>query len=62
MLKSKELLGVAGSIAQVEARHAARIRLLNGDNPAPDPFDPSLTMDEVLKAVQPFVKSTNGAM
>jgi rubrerythrin len=57
MLKSKEVLGVAGSIVQVEARHAARIRLLNGDTPAPDPFDPPLTMDEVLKAVQPYVKS-----
>ncbi|HEY1237792.1 MAG TPA: ferritin-like domain-containing protein [Solirubrobacterales bacterium] len=57
MLKSKEVLGVAGSIVQVEARHAARIRLLNGETPAPDPFDPPLTMDEVLKAVQPYVKS-----
>jgi Ferritin-like domain len=64
MLKSKELLGVAGSIVQVEARHAARIRLLNGDTPAPDSFDPPLTTDEVLKAVQPFVKptGTNGGM
>jgi hypothetical protein len=60
MLKSKELLGVAGSIVQVEARHAARIRLLNGDNPAPDAFDHPLTMDEVLKAVQPFVESNGG--
>jgi len=60
MLKSKELLGVAGSIVQVEARHAARIRLLNGDNPAPVPFDTPLTMDEVLKAVQPYVKSNGG--
>jgi rubrerythrin len=64
MLKSKELLEVAGSIVQVEARHAARIRQLNGDTPAPDSFDPPLTVDEVLKAVQPFVKSTgaNGGM
>ena len=57
MVKSKELLAVAGSIAQVEARHAARIRLLNGESPAPDAFDHPLEMDEVLKAVQPFVKS-----
>jgi rubrerythrin len=64
MLTSKELLGVAGAIVQVEARHAARIRLLNGVTPAPEPFDHTLTMDEVLKAVQPFVKSTdtNGGM
>jgi hypothetical protein len=57
MLKSKDLLAIAGAIAQVEARHAARIRLFNGDPPAPDPFDPPLTMDEVLKAVRPYVKS-----
>jgi Ferritin-like domain len=57
MLKSKQLLTTAGAIAQVEARHAARIRLFNGQSPAPDPFDPPLNMDEVLKAVQPYVKS-----
>jgi hypothetical protein len=57
MLKSKQVLGVAGSIVQVEARHAARIRLLNGETPAPVPFDTPLNMDEVLKAVQPYVKS-----
>ena len=57
MIQSKDLLGVAGAIAQVEARHAARIRLFNGELPAPEPFDPPLDMDEVLKAVQPFVKS-----
>jgi hypothetical protein len=57
MIQSKDLLAVAGAIAQVEARHAARIRLFNGELPAPDPFDPPLDMDEVLKAVQPYVKS-----
>ena len=44
-------------IVQVEARHAAAIRLLRGELPADAAFDKSLTMDEVLKAVQPFVKS-----
>lgn len=56
-LKSKELLGTAGAIVQIEARHAAAIRLQNGESPAPEAFDPSLTTDEVLKAVDPFVKS-----
>ena len=32
-IKSKELLGTAGTIVQVEARHAARVRLLNGESP-----------------------------
>ena len=57
MIESKDLLATAGGIVQVEARHAATIRLAAGENPAPDAFDPTLTMDEVLKAVQPYVKS-----
>ena len=56
-IQSKEVLGAAGSIVQVEARHAAAIRLLNGKPPAPDAFDPSLEMQQVLDAVKPFVKS-----
>jgi hypothetical protein len=54
-LKSKDLLGTAGSIVQVEARHAAAIRLLNGELPAPLAFDETLEMKEVLQAVDPFV-------
>ena len=30
MIESTDVLGAAGSIVQVEARHAAAIRLLNG--------------------------------
>jgi ferritin-like protein len=56
MLKNKDLLAVAGGIVQVEGRHAARIRLLNGAPPAPDPFDVPLSKDQVLRAVQPYVK------
>jgi rubrerythrin len=57
MIKSKEVLGAAGSIVQVEARHAAAVRLAAKQDPSPDAFDKTLTKDEVLKAVQPFVKS-----
>lgn len=57
MIQSKDLLAVAGGIVQVEARHAARIRLFNDEQPSPEPFDPTLDMDEVLKAVQPYVES-----
>ena len=56
-IQSKEVLGAAGQIVQVEARHAAAIRLERGDNPAPEAFDMSLEMTEVLEAVKPFVKS-----
>jgi serine-rich repeat adhesion-like glycoprotein len=54
-IKSKEVLGSAGAIVQVEARHAAAIRLQNNAEPSPDAFDPSLEEAQVLKAVEPFI-------
>jgi rubrerythrin len=54
-IKSKEVLGAAGSIVQVEARHAAAIRLQNSEEPAPEAFDPALDEAQVLKAVEPFI-------
>lgn len=57
MIESKDLLATAGGIVQVEARHAAAIRFAAGEDPSPDAFDPTLTMDEVLKAVEPFVQA-----
>jgi rubrerythrin len=56
-LKSKKLLAAAGSIVQVEARHAAAIRTLNGEPVTDGGFDKTLSKDDVLKAVKPFVKS-----
>jgi rubrerythrin len=56
MLKNKDILAAAGSIVQIEARHAAAIRLQNGNNPAPDAFDKALTVADVLKAVKPLIK------
>ena len=57
MIKSKEVLGAAGSIVQVEARHAAAVRLAAKKDPSPDAFDKTLTTDQVLMAVKPFIKS-----
>ncbi len=57
LIKNKDILAAAGSIVQVEARHAAAIRLLNKELPAPYSFDKSLTVPEVLTAVKPFVKA-----
>lgn len=55
MIKSKEVLAAAGGIVQVEARHAAAIRLQNKEEPAPVAFDPPLDEKQVLKAVEPFI-------
>ncbi|MGH2950622.1 MAG: ferritin-like domain-containing protein [Solirubrobacterales bacterium] len=57
MIESKDLLATAGGIVQVEARHAAAVRFAAGQDPTPEAFDPTLTTDEVLEAVQPFIKS-----
>jgi hypothetical protein len=56
-IQSKDVLASAGSIVQVEARHAAAIRLANGQPPAPAAFDKALPKAQVLKAVQPFIKT-----
>ncbi len=56
-IKSTEVLGAAGSIVQVEARHSALIRLMRGQDPAPDAFDAALDKQQVLDAVMPFVRS-----
>ena len=57
MIESTDVLAAAGSIVQVEARHAAAIRSLNGQPITDSAFDQALEMQEVLDAVKPFVKS-----
>jgi hypothetical protein len=54
-ITSKEVLAAAGSIVQIEARHAAVIRQLRGNVPAPDAFDASLDTNQVLAAVKPLI-------
>jgi Ferritin-like domain len=56
-IQSKKILAAAGSIVQVEARHAAAIRVLNGKPPTAGGFDKALKQQQVLDKVKPFVKS-----
>ncbi|HEU0318007.1 MAG TPA: ferritin-like domain-containing protein, partial [Solirubrobacteraceae bacterium] len=53
-LQNKQYLATAGSIVQIEARHAAAINYMIGKSPTPDGgFDKPLEMAAVLKAVKP---------
>jgi len=50
-ITSNAVFKAAISIHPVEARHAAWIRNIGGQAPAPDAFNPALTKDQVLAAV-----------
>ena len=56
-IQSKDVLGSAGAIVQVEARHAAAIRALRGEPITEGAFDKALEKDEVLAAAKPFIKA-----
>jgi len=57
-IKSPEVLAAALSIHSVEARHAAALNTLVGKSVTPDgAFAKPASMDEVLKAVKPFIAS-----
>ena len=55
MIESKEVLGAAGALVQVEARHAAAIRLLRGQPITDGAFDKPLEKQAVLDAAMPFI-------
>lgn len=56
-LKSKQVLASAGSIVQIEARHAAGINLLIDMSPTPNKgFDVPLTKTQVLAKAGPLIK------
>jgi rubrerythrin len=61
LIESDDLLSAAGSIVQVEARHAAALRELAGKDPAPEPFDTGVSPDVTTRRIQPFVKKKGGA-
>ncbi len=56
-IKSAKVLAAAGSIVQVEARHAAAIRLQANKQPSPNAFDKTLSKQKVLAAVKPLIKA-----
>jgi Ferritin-like domain len=57
-ISSKEVLATAGSIVQIEGRHAAAIDLLINRSPTPNGgFDVPLTKAEVLAKIKPLIKT-----
>ena len=57
LIESVDVLAAAGGIVQIEARHAAMIRLVRNKPPAPLAFDKASDMDAVLAAVKPFISA-----
>lgn len=55
-IQNKAYLAAAGSIVQIEGRHAASLALLTGKSPTPSgAFDQPLTMAQVLKIAKPLI-------
>jgi rubrerythrin len=55
-LASREIRAAAATIAQVEARHAAAVRLARGGQPAPDAFDGALDSSQVAATIRPLLR------
>lgn len=55
LIDEDALLTAALTIHGNEARHAAYLALLNGTNPFPESFNPTLTPAEVLEIAGPFI-------
>jgi rubrerythrin len=56
LIESEDLLAAAGSIVQVEGRHAGALRELAGKDPAPAAFDKGVSPDVTTRRIQPYLK------
>lgn len=54
-ISNADYLAAAGSIVQVEARHAAIVRILIGAQPAPAAVTASRSVEQVLEVVNPIL-------
>ena len=55
LIERANLLTAGATIATVEARHASYLNFLTGDDPFPEEFDTTRTMDEVLADAGGFI-------
>ncbi|MGH2750924.1 MAG: ferritin-like domain-containing protein [Actinomycetota bacterium] len=56
-IENVDILAAAAAIAGVESRHAAILADLTGGEPFPAPVEDNKSMQQVLKAAMPFIKS-----
>jgi len=57
LLETPDLIQSLGTIVQVEARHSGALRMMTGQDPAPEAFDKPLPPAEVGARVQPFLQT-----
>lgn len=55
LIRSRFTLALAGSIVQIEGRHAAAVRMLAGDPPAPEAFDKPVSLGEATVAAAQYI-------
>ncbi len=54
-IENPDLVTAAGTIVAVEARHAAYLNLVTGEDPFPASFETPLSREEVLEIAGPFI-------
>jgi rubrerythrin len=55
LLSTPDLISALGSIVQVEGRHSGALRMMTGQDPAPQPFDKPLPPAVVSSRVAPYI-------
>jgi len=66
VINSRDIIAVAGSVAQIEARHAGWINTFSGTNITTNlfrqeqSFERALTIAEVVNSASPFIADLNG--
>lgn len=55
-LTSREIRAATTTIVQIEARHAAAVRMRRGGQPAPDAFDGALDASQVAATIRPLIR------
>jgi rubrerythrin len=55
-IATPEIASTLGSIVQTEGRHSAALRMVAGQDPAPDAFDKPISARQAAAAAQPYVQ------